>query len=146
MHETERLTGQHVEPTLDRPETDAEPIENNFPKFTLTSTMLVKARLNEIKISGYDFCRGCLVKFGAPFTSLFEDHHIIPQYLQTHPDLDKISRNKTVRLCATCHKIAHVIIKDSSNCQWHINFWEESELIKEIRKFRRLFMRHNNHY
>ena len=48
---------------------------------------------------------------------------------------------KTIDICSNCHKLAHVLIGMSKNGNWCINLWDKENLIKELRKARKLFTR-----
>lgn len=145
MLENEGLEAGQAGPAQDRLETESEPKFHRFFNFNLTPSLILKARKLEINNSGWEFCKSCLIKFPLHLSSgTIEEHHLIPSRLHNHVDFKNLNSKvgeKTIKICAVCHEIAHIIIKDSEDCKWTIDFWNDESLIKEIRKFRSNFVK-----
>jgi hypothetical protein len=77
--------------------------------------------------------------------NIIDKHHLIPKEMH---ELSYNAKNngKTIDLCATCHKIAHIIIKNAIMHNPFVEFWEEEELVKAGRRFRKENLRKMGKY
>jgi hypothetical protein len=90
------------------------------------------------------FCKICLLVTDDR-CPLIQEHHLIPKAMH---DISKVNKdmNKTIDLCPNCHKIAHMIINKAIMNAPFVQFWDEKELVKAGRKFRKENLRKMGKY
>jgi len=136
MAENERLTGTghqaDLPPDSERPQADVLPnVKQDHSSNSIQNEKLNKLRQSILikREKGQKFCFACT--FYPPKIAedcLIQNHYIIPKVVGGTEEI----KNK-IDLCPLCHQIAHYLMRNGKN------FNTRSELIEEIRKFRRNF-------